>query len=38
MRLGRTLKWDPKTEQIVGDPEARQFQAREQRKGYEIKG
>jgi predicted dehydrogenase len=37
MRLGRTINWDPKTEQIVGDPEARQFQAREQRKGYEIK-
>jgi hypothetical protein len=38
MRLGRTLKWDPKREQIVGDAEAQQFQAREQRKGYEIKG
>jgi hypothetical protein len=36
MRLGRTLKWDPKTEQIVGDPEAQKWQSREQRKGYEI--
>jgi predicted dehydrogenase len=37
MRLGRTIKWDPKSEQIVGDREARLLQAREQRKGYEIK-
>jgi len=37
MRLGRTIRWDSKAEQIVGDPEAQQFQAREQRKGYEIK-
>jgi predicted dehydrogenase len=36
MRLGRTIKWDPKTEQIVGDPEAQKWQSREQRKGYEI--
>ncbi len=37
MRLGRTLNWDPKTQQIVGDKEAQTWQAREQRKGYEIK-
>eukprot|EP00913_Durusdinium_trenchii_P028460 g26688.t1 len=37
IRLDRKLTWDPKTEQIVGDSEANQWQAREQRKGYEIK-
>jgi predicted dehydrogenase len=37
MRLGRTLRWDPQVEQIVGDPEAQGLQAREQRKGYEIR-
>jgi hypothetical protein len=36
MRLNRTLKWDPKTEQIVGDDEANKWQGREQRKGYEV--
>jgi hypothetical protein len=36
IRLDRELTWDPKTEQIVGDEEANRFQAREQRKGYEI--
>ncbi len=35
-RLKRTLKWDPETEMIVGDSDAAQWQAREQRKGYEI--
>ena len=37
IRLGRKLKWDPKTEQIVGDSQAKAMQGREQRKGYEIK-
>jgi len=37
MRLGRTIKWDAKSEQIVGDAEARKWQSREQRKGYEIR-
>ena len=37
MRLGRTIKWDPKTEQIVGDAEAQKWQSREQRQGYEIR-
>ncbi len=37
IRLDRELNWDPKTEQIVGDDDANQWQAREQRKGYEIK-
>jgi len=36
IRLNRTLKWDPKAEQIVGDSHARAMQGREQRKGYEI--
>ena len=36
MRLGRTIRWDPQAEQILGDPEAQRLQAREQRKGYEI--
>lgn len=35
-RLNRVIKWDPKTETIVGDEEAAKFFAREQRKGYEI--
>jgi predicted dehydrogenase len=37
IRLGRKIKWDPAAEQIVGDSEAQSWQAREQRKGYEIK-
>jgi predicted dehydrogenase len=37
IRLGRTIKWDPEKEEIVGDPAANGFLAREQRKGYEIK-
>ena len=36
IRLDRTLNWDPETEQIVGDADAAKWQAREQRKGYEI--
>ncbi len=36
IRLDRTLQWDPVKEQIVGDAEAAMWQAREQRKGYEI--
>jgi predicted dehydrogenase len=35
-RLGRTIKWDPKAEQIVGDDEAATFFARAQREGFEI--
>ena len=37
LRLGRSLKWDAKTNTITGDPEANKWQGREQRKGYEIK-
>ncbi len=36
IRLGRKLTWDPAKEQIVGDAEANTWQAREQRKGYEV--
>jgi predicted dehydrogenase len=36
IRLDRTIQWDPDTEQIVGDAQAATWQAREQRKGYEI--
>ena len=35
-RLGRTIKWDPKNENIVGDDQAAGFFARVPRKGYEI--
>ena len=36
IRLGRELNWDPDAEQITGDAEARGWQSREQRAGYEI--
>lgn len=36
IRLNRKLQWNSETEQIVGDAEANQWLAREQRKGYEI--
>lgn len=36
IRLGRKLKWNPKKEQIIGDDDANQWQAREQRKGFET--
>lgn len=35
-RLGRTLKWDDKNEQIIGDDIANSFLERPYRKGYEI--
>lgn len=35
-RLGRGLKWDDSTEQIVGDEQANAMLARPYRKGYEI--
>ncbi len=38
MRLGRELAWDPVARQIVGDPQANAFLARESRKGYEVSG
>jgi len=36
IRLGRKIEWDPATQQIINDPEAATWIAREQRKGYEI--
>ena len=35
-RLGRVIKWDPQTEEIVGDEEAASFVGRVQRSGFEI--
>jgi predicted dehydrogenase len=35
-RLYREIRWDTKTEKIIGDDKASEFLAREQRKGYEI--
>lgn len=35
-RLGRVIKWDPKSEKIQGDELAASFFARERRKGFEI--
>jgi predicted dehydrogenase len=35
-RLGRSIKWDPKAEKIVGDEEAAKFFARARREGFEI--
>ena len=35
-RLGRSIKWDPATEKIVGDEQAATFAARTPRKGFEI--
>jgi hypothetical protein len=35
-RVGRDLKWDDKSEQIVGDDQANGFLARPYRSGYEI--
>lgn len=37
MRLGRELNWDAAKREIVGDPQANSFLARESRKGFEIK-
>jgi predicted dehydrogenase len=36
MRLGRAVHWDPVKREIVGDPHANSFLARETRKGFEI--
>jgi predicted dehydrogenase len=34
--LGRTLHWDPKSEQFRDDPEATRLLSRERRKGYQL--
>jgi hypothetical protein len=36
MRIGRRLRWDPKTEKILDDPQANSYLARPQRAGFEI--
>ncbi len=36
MRLGRELQWDPVKREIIGDPQANAFLARENRQGFEI--
>ena len=36
IRLGRPLRWDPKTERFAGDREANGWVAREQRKGFDY--
>jgi hypothetical protein len=36
IRLGRPLKWDAQKEQFVGDADANDWLAREQRKGFEV--
>jgi len=38
IRLDQTLDWDPKSERITNDASLNSWQAREQRKGYEIPG
>jgi predicted dehydrogenase len=38
MRLGRKLRWDPRSERFVGDDEADRWLSRPQRKGFEISG
>lgn len=35
-RVGRSIQWDPKAEQIIGDEVAAKLFAREQRPGFEI--
>jgi len=35
-RLGRKIRWDPKSEQVVGDRQAQNFVRRENRQGFEI--
>ena len=37
IRLGRSVTWNPKKERIEGDKDARSWQEREQRKGFEVK-
>ncbi len=36
MRLGRALRWDPETEQFVGDAEANTMLGRPRRRGFEL--
>ena len=36
LRLGKTVHWDPETEQVVGDEQIASFVARPQREAYKI--
>ncbi|MFK8115483.1 MAG: Gfo/Idh/MocA family protein [Rubripirellula sp.] len=36
IRVGRSIKWDPQAEQILGDNEAAAMQSRPQREGFEV--
>jgi predicted dehydrogenase len=36
IKLGRTLQWDPETEQFPNDPDANQLLQRPQRTGFEV--
>jgi predicted dehydrogenase len=36
IRLGRPLNWDPEREEFIGDNEANNWLAREQRRGFEV--
>jgi predicted dehydrogenase len=38
MRLKRKLRWNPESEQFVGDDEANSWLSRQQRKGFEFSG
>jgi len=38
MRLGRELRWNPETRQIIDDEQANGFLARASRKGYQLEG
>lgn len=35
-RLGRVIKWDPRTEKIIGDEQAASFMSRQPREGFEY--
>ena len=36
IRLGRRIRWDAEKQEIIGDEQARSWQARKQRRGFEI--
>jgi hypothetical protein len=38
MRLGRDLRWDPESEQIIGDDSASEMLSREMREPWSLEG
>jgi hypothetical protein len=36
IEVGRKIKWDPKTEEVIGDPEAERLLSRAYRKPYHL--